>query len=435
MIDRYSCEPMKQVWTPKNKFQKWLDVEIAACKAHAEMGTIPWEDVNIIIEKAAFEVERIDEIEAEVQHDVIAFLTNVAEHVGPSSRFVHLGLTSSDVVDTAFSLLIEDAGRILLNSIDEFMEELKVKALTYKFTPIMGRTHGVHAEPTTWGLKLTVVYEEMKRNRTRLLDAIVQIKVGKLSGAVGNYAHMSPAVEARVCQILGLAPSNASTQILQRDRHAHFITTLAIIAGTLDKLATEIRALQKTEVNEILEPFSDKQKGSSAMPHKKNPILCERVSGLSRTIRGYAVVALENQNLWHERDISHSSSERIIFPDACINLDYMLHIMKKVLKGMTVNVEQMKLNISRSNNVFYSQQLLLKLIDKGMLREDAYRVVQKNAHQAFQEGVLFDDKIRQDAQITDVLSEEEIQSIFSLEKYLTYVDYIFERVYQLVQTP
>ncbi len=430
MINRYSREPMKAVWEPHNKFQKWMDVEIAACKAHVEMGTIPWDDVNIIIEKAQFDVKRIDEIEAEIHHDVIAFLTNVAEHVGPSSRYVHLGLTSSDVVDTAFSMLIQDAGALLLNAIDDFQTELKKQADTHKFTPAMGRTHGVHAEPTTLGLKLTVFYEEMKRNRERLVQAMAQTKVGKLSGAVGNYAHMSPAVEKRVCELLDLEPSKASTQILQRDRHAHFITTLAIIAGTLDKLATEIRALQKTELNEILEPFSDKQKGSSAMPHKKNPILCERVSGLSRTIRGYALTALENQNLWHERDISHSSAERIIFPDATINLDYMFSIMTRVIKGMTVNVDQMAINIKRSYNVFYSQQLLLKLIDKGMLREDAYRVVQKNAHEAFNSGTLFDDRIREDNRITETLSDAEISEIFSLQKYMAYVDFIYQNVYE-----
>ncbi len=429
MIERYSREAIKKVWTPENKFQKWMDVELAACKAHAERGTIPWEDYNIIVQKAQFKVARIDEIEAEVHHDVIAFLTNVAEYVGPSSRYVHLGLTSSDVVDTAFSLLIQDAGACLLEALDACAEAIKTQAMTHKMTPAMGRTHGVHAEPTTLGLKLTVFYEEFQRNRERLVAALATTKVGKLSGAVGNFAHMPPEVEARVCELLGLTPAKISTQVLQRDRHAHFITTLAIIGGTLDKLATEIRALQKTEMNELVEPFSDKQKGSSAMPHKRNPILCERISGLSRTLRGYAITALENQTLWHERDISHSSAERIIFPDATINLDYMFGIMTRVISGMSVNVDQMKANISKSSNVFYSQQLLLKLIEKGMLREDAYRVVQRNAHAAFDSGTLFDDKVRQDERITQLVSEDEFKAIFSLDCYLQHVDTIYNRVY------
>jgi adenylosuccinate lyase len=420
---------MKSVWSPETKFQKWLDVEIAACRAHAERGTIPWEDFNSIVEKAKFDVKRIDEIEAEVHHDVIAFLTSVAEFVGPSSRYVHLGLTSSDVVDTAFSLLIQDAGTCLLNALDVFCEALKAKAFDHRRTPIMGRTHGVHAEPTTLGLKFSVYYAEMQRNRHRLVEALKDTRVGKLSGAVGNFAHMPPAVEARVCELLGLEAAPISTQILQRDRHAHFISTLAIIGGTLDRLATEIRALQKTEFNELIEPFSDKQKGSSAMPHKKNPILCERVSGLARTLRGYAVTALENQNLWHERDISHSSAERIIFPDATINLDYMFGIMTRVINGLTVNEASMQQNIARSFHVFYSQQVLLRLVESGMLREEAYRVVQRNAHQAFADGVLFDEKIKSDPQITDKLSPETLANIFSLDCYMAHVDDIFNRVY------
>ena len=430
MIERYSRPQMKEIWNPQTKFQKWLDVELAACAVHTEMGLIPEADYLAIVEKAAFNVSRIDEIEAEVQHDVIAFLTSVAEFIGPSSRFVHLGLTSSDVVDTAFSLLIQDAGAILQTNIQNCMDVLRQQAHRYKATPMMGRTHGVHAEPTTLGLKLTVWYEEMKRNQERLKHALETTCVGKLSGAVGNYAHMSPEVEARVCKKLGLAPSLASTQILQRDRHAHFMTTLAIIAGTLDKMATEIRALQKTEMNEILEPFSSKQKGSSAMPHKKNPILCERVCGLSRTIRGYALTALENQTLWHERDISHSSAERIIFPDATVTLDYMFSIMNKVLSQMTVNEAQMETNLGKSYNVFYSQQLLLKLIDRGMSREDAYRLVQTNALSAFEEQEFFDKKIAQDPAITSVLSEKELKEVFNFEKYTQYVELIFQRVYR-----
>jgi len=429
MIERYSREKMRTIWTLENKYKKWLEVELAACKAHTENGTIPPDDYKIIVEKAAFDTKRVDEIEAEIHHDVIAFLTNLAENIGPSSRFVHLGLTSSDVVDTAFSMLIKESGDVLLEAIDEFQKVLKSKAFEYKDLAIMGRTHGVHAEPTTLGLKLTVFYEEMKRNRERLGFALENINVGKLSGAVGNYAHMPPKIEARVCELLALDSAKISTQILQRDRHAHFITTLAIIAGTLDKLATEFRALQKTEMNEVLEPFSSKQKGSSAMPHKKNPILCERVSGLARTMRGYALTALENQALWHERDISHSSAERIIFPDATINLDYMLSIMTKVVTGMTVNPDQMQKNILKSYNVFFSQQLLLKLVEKGRLREDAYRIVQKNAHAAFDEGVLFNEKIANDPDITATLSAEELAEIFSMDCYSKHSDGIYSRVY------
>jgi len=429
MITRYSREKMTSVWKIETKFKKWLDVELAACEAHVELGNIPKEDVDIIKEKADFNVERISQIESEIHHDVIAFLTCVAEYVGPSSRFVHLGLTSSDVVDTAFSLQIQDAGKILLEDIETLMAAIKKQAFTHKYTLCMGRTHGVHAEPTTFGLKLTVWYEELKRNKSRLEEALVHTNVGKISGAVGNYAHMPPSLEAKVCKKLGLNISNASTQILQRDRHAHFITTLAIIGGTLEKMATEIRALQKTEFNEALEPFSSKQKGSSAMPHKRNPIVCERVTGLSRTLRGYALTAMENQNLWHERDISHSGAERIIFPDACVGLDYMFGLMTGVIDNLVVNAESMKENIGRSYNVFFSQQLLLRMIEKGMLREDAYRVVQKNALAAFDERVVFDIKIRNDETIKGLLSKDELDSIFSFDCYTKHVEGIFSRVY------
>ena len=420
---------MKAVWSAENKFQKWLEVELAACEAHVDLGNLEQKDVDVIKEKASFKVERISEIEAEIHHDVIAFLTNLAENIGPESRFVHMGLTSSDVVDTAFSILIKESGNILLESVAEFMDVLKAQAEKYKYTLMMGRTHGVHAEPTTLGLKLTVWYEEMVRNYDRLIEALTYQNVGKISGAVGNYAHMPPDLEKKVCEKLGLNVSPASTQILQRDRHAHFMTTLAIIAGTLEKIATEIRGLQKTEFNEVLEPFSKKQKGSSAMPHKKNPILCERVTGLSRTIRGYAVTALENQNLWHERDISHSSAERMIFPDATVTLDYMFGIITRVIKDMVVNEEQMKENIGRSYNIFFSQQLLLKLVQKNILREDAYRMVQRNAMAAFNERVMFDDKIKADTDITSKVSQEELDELFSFDKYTRHVDYIFDRVY------
>lgn len=420
---------MAQIWDPSTKFKKWLDVELAACRVHYEQGSIPEADYHTILEKADFDVARIDVIEQEVQHDVIAFLTSVAEFIGPSSRFVHLGLTSSDVVDTAFSLLIRDAGSILIEDIDLLMSAVKTQAFTHKYTAKMGRTHGVHAEPTTFGLKLTVWYEELRRNRQRLSDALAQINVGKISGAVGNYAHMAPEVEEKVCHYLNLEVAPISTQILQRDRHAHFMSTLAIVAGTLEKMATEIRALQKTEFNEVIEPFGKGQKGSSAMPHKRNPIICERVSGLSRSIRGYALTAFENQNLWHERDISHSSAERLIFPDATVTLDYMFGLMTNVIENMTVNAEQMQENIGKSYNVFYSQQLLLKLIDKGLLREDAYRIVQRNAISAFEERIPFDQKIKADPELTAQMTDTEIDAIFDASKYTQYVDYIYQRVY------
>lgn len=429
MIPRYSRPEMKAVWEPENKFHKWLAVELAACKAHVVLGNISKEDYQIICEKAQFDVARIDEIEAEIHHDVIAFLTNVAEYVGAPSRFVHLGLTSSDVVDTAFSMLIQDSGKLLIDAIDAFQEALKEKAFQYKKTLVMGRTHGVHAEPTTFGLKLTVFYEEMKRNRERLVRAVETLRVGKVSGAVGNYAHMPPALETMVCEELGLLPSPSSTQILQRDRHAEFMCTLAIIGGTLERLATEIRGLQKTEFNEVLEPFSDKQKGSSAMPHKKNPIMCERVTGLSRVIRGYALTAMENQNLWHERDISHSGAERVIFPDATIGLDYMFGIMTRVVKGMTVNEDQMMENIGRSYYIFFSQQLLLKLVQTGISREDAYRLVQRNAMSAFQERQNFIEKVKSDPEITSLVPATELDALLSMDNYTRHVDVIFDRVY------
>ena len=420
---------MAQIWSLENKFQKWLDIELAACKAHHMLGNIPKEHLELILEKASFDVTRIQEIEAEIHHDVIAFTTSVAEFVGPSSRYVHMGLTSSDVVDTALSSLIVESGQALLTEVETLMSAIKTQAYTHKLTLMMGRTHGVHAEPTTLGLKLTVWYEEMKRNKARLEKAITTCQVGKVSGAVGNYAHISPELEKMICQELKLTPSPISTQILQRDRHAEFITTCAIIGGTLEKMATEIRGLQKTEFNELSEPFSAKQKGSSAMPHKKNPIICERVTGLSRVLRGYALTAMENQALWHERDISHSSSERVIFPDATIALDYMFGLMTKVITGLNVNEAHMKINIEQSYNVFFSQKLLLKMVEKGMTREEAYRIVQKNAHEAFDEKVLFNQKVLTDNTLTNLFSEKELADIFTYDQYTKNVDTIYNRIY------
>lgn len=429
MIDRYSRQPMRAIWEPEYKFRKWLEIELAACFAHVQHGTISQTDYDTICNSANFDVERINQIEAEVNHDVIAFLTSVAEFVGPASRYIHLGLTSSDVVDTALSMLLVEAGNLLLTDIDNLMAALKNQALAHKHTMMMGRTHGVHAEPMPFGLKLTIWYEEMKRNRKRLTDAVHVISVGKISGAVGNYAHMSPELERIICEKLGLAASPASSQILQRDRHADFVTTLAIIAGTMEKMATEIRALQKTEFNEVMEPFSSKQKGSSAMPHKRNPILCERVTGLARTIRGNALTALENQALWHERDISHSSAERVILPDATIALNYMFELMTRIISNMVVNPDSMMDNIAKSYNVFYSQQLLLKLVDKGMLREDAYRIVQRHAIDAFTTKTDFKEKIVNDPEIQKAATPRELNEVFNFNKYSDHIDYIYNRVY------
>ncbi len=429
MIERYSREKIASIWTLDNKFQKWLDIELAACEAHETLGNIPSEDLKTIQEKASFDTKRILEIENEIHHDVIAFTTSVAEFVGPSSRYVHLGLTSSDVVDTGFSLLIVEAGNLILDEVEKLLTSLKNQAYKYKLTLMMGRTHGVHAEPTTFGLKLTTWYEEIKRNKVRMRDAIENCQYGKISGAVGNYAHISPKIEEFVCQKLNLKPSKVSTQILQRDRHAHFMSALAILAGTLEKMATEIRGLQKTEFNEITEPFSKKQKGSSAMPHKKNPIICERVSGLARVVRGYALTAFENQSLWHERDISHSSAERVIFPDATIAVDYMLSLMIRVIENMVVNENQMKTNIERSYNVFFSQKLLLRMVEKGISREEAYRIVQRNAHAAFDDQILFDDKIKEDKEIISLFTKDELNNLISFDQYTNNIDLIYERVY------
>ena len=429
MIKRYSRKEISDIWSLENKFNKWLDIEIAACEAHVELGNISAEDVAHIKKTAKFDLKRIEEIEAEIHHDVIAFLTSVAEFVGPKSRFIHLGLTSSDVVDTGFSLQIQDAGKLLIAALNDLCVTIKQQAETHKETLMMGRTHGVHAEPTTLGLKLSVWYEEMQRNIKRLEAATEDLNVGKISGAVGNYAHMPPQLEELTCKKLGINVASISTQTLQRDRHAQFISTIAVIGGTLEKMAVEVRALQKTEFNEIQEPFSSKQKGSSAMPHKRNPILCERVTGLSRVIRGYAVAALENQALWHERDISHSGSERVIFPDATIALDYMISLMKRVLAVMVVNKEQMMENIGRSYHVFFSQKLLLKLVEKGMTREEAYRMVQRNALAAFDEKTVFEIKIKEDKDITNLFTDEELDKLVSFDQYLANVDTIYKRIY------
>lgn len=430
MIERYSRKEMKSIWELKNKFQKWLDIELAACDAHNQIGNISNQDLAVIKKKATFDVDGILKIEKEIHHDVIAFLTNVASYIGPESRFVHLGLTSSDVVDTAFALQIRDAGELIKEEINILLTKLESQSLKYKNCLMMGRTHGVHAEPMTLGLKLAVWGAELKRHLKRLDQALEDLRVGKLSGAVGNYAHMPPKLEQIVCETLKLKVAEVSTQILQRDRHANFITTIAMIGGTLEKMAVEIRLLQKTECNEIMEPFSQLQKGSSAMPHKRNPITCERVTGLARVLRGYAMTAMENQALWHERDISHSSAERVIFPDACIALDYMLSLMQNVIQNMQVNDKEMQRNIDQSYHVFFSQKLLLALVEKGMLREDAYRLVQRNAHKAFDEKILFGTLIKKETEITAILTQKELDSIFNFDVYTKEVDMIIDRVFK-----
>jgi adenylosuccinate lyase len=429
MIERYTRSEMGRIWTLENKYRKWLDVELAACEALCESGRIPREDLEIILEKAAFDIARIEEIERETQHDVIAFLTSVAEFVGPSSRYIHEGLTSSDVLDTSLGLLLTEASDILLEDLDKLIEVLKRRAFEFKETVQMGRSHGVHAEPITFGVKIAVWYAEMQRNRERMEQARETIRVGKISGAVGTFANISPEIEEAVCLRLGLQAAAVSTQIIQRDRHAQFFTTLAIIGCSVEKIATEIRLLQHTEVREVEEFFASGQKGSSAMPHKRNPIASENLSGLARLLRGNALSALENVSLWHERDISHSSVERVIGPDSTIVLDYMLNRLTRVLDRLTVYPENMQRNMDMSGNLFFSQQVLLALIQKGITREDAYRIVQRNAMEVWRSGGDLSEQLKLDSEVTARLSPEEIDGMFDLQYHLKNVDVIFERVF------
>ncbi|SFX67474.1 adenylosuccinate lyase [Thermoactinomyces sp. DSM 45891] len=428
MIERYSRPEMTAIWTEENKFRAWLEVEILACEAWVQLGHIPKEDVALIRKNAKVNVERIAEIELETRHDVVAFTRAVAETLGAESKWVHYGLTSTDVVDTALSYLLLQANEILLADVDRFIDVLKEKALEHKYTVMMGRTHGVHAEPTTFGLKMALWYAEMKRNRERLVQAIESVRVGKMSGAVGTYANIDPFVEEYVCEKLGLQAAEISTQTLQRDRHAHYLSTLALIATSLDKFATEIRGLQKSETREVEEAFKKGQKGSSAMPHKRNPIGCENVSGLARVIRGHMVSAYENVPLWHERDISHSSVERVILPDATILLDYLLNRFARIVKELTVFPENMKRNMDRTFGLIYSQRVLLTLINKGWKREEAYDRVQKLAMQAWEEQTPFRPLVEKDELIRETLSEEEMADCFDYQFHLAQVDTIFKRV-------
>jgi adenylosuccinate lyase len=419
---------MGNIWEDQNKFQIWLQIEVLACEAQAELGVIPKTAVDVIREKAAFEVSRIDEIEREVKHDVIAFLTNVAEHVGPDSRFIHLGMTSSDILDTCLAVQMKQSGEILAEGLRRLGEILARRAKEFKTTVMVGRTHGIHAEPTTFGLKLALWFDENRRNMDRLRAAIERISVGQISGAVGTFEHLSPRVEEYVCNKLGLQPAPVSTQILQRDRHAEFLSVIALIGSSLEKIATEIRHLQKTEVLEAEEYFSKGQKGSSAMPHKRNPITCERIAGLSRVLRGNALAALENVALWHERDITHSSVERVVIPDSCILLDYMLSLTIYVVDRLVVYPENIILNLERTRGLTFSQAVLLALAKKGMKREDAYRIVQSAAMEAWNTGKEFKELLQRDEEISSYLNRKEIDEVFDLERSIRHVDHIFQRV-------
>jgi adenylosuccinate lyase len=428
MIERYSRPEMAAIWTEENKFKAWLEVEILSCEAWSELGIIPKEDVALLREKASFSIDRIYEIEQETRHDVIAFTRSVSETLGEERKWVHYGLTSTDVVDTALGYLLKQANQIIEKDLLNFIQILKDKAIAYKHTPMMGRTHGVHAEPTTFGLKMALWHEEMKRNLERFRFAAEGVEYGKMSGAVGTYANIDPFIEIYVCGKLGTKAAPISTQTLQRDRHAEYMATLALIGTSLDKFATEIRALQKSEMREVEEPFGKGQKGSSAMPHKRNPIGCESISGLSRVIRGHMLSAYENVTLWHERDISHSSVERIILPDATMLLDYMLNRFGNIVKNLTVFPENMKRNMQSTYGVPFSGRVLTKLIDKGYSREKAYDTVQPKAMMAWEQQRSFREIVESDSEIREQLSLEEIADCFDPSWHLKHVDTIFERL-------
>jgi adenylosuccinate lyase len=429
MIPRYSRPEMARLWSDENRFASWLEVEIAASEVLVERGVVPAEALAAIKQKARFDLARIEEIEREVQHDLIAFVSCVAENVGPEGRWLHYGLTSSDVVDTALAMLLRDACDLLRADLVDLMQAVHERALRHKHAPMIGRTHGVHAEPTTFGLKMALWHAELQRQLARLDRARATIAVGKLSGAVGTFSHLPPEVEQAVCAKLGLLPAPASSQVLQRDRHAEVMTTLALIAASLEKFATEIRALQKTEVREVEEPFAAGQKGSSAMPHKRNPVGSEQVSGLARLVRANALASLENVALWHERDISHSSVERVILPDSFLALDHMLARFTRIVKGMSVDEARMRRNLELGKGLVFSGQLLLELTAKGMGREHAYRIVQAHAMEAWKNETDFRQRVRDDPEIRSVLSAAELDEVFRLERYLSHVDAIFARVF------
>lgn len=429
MIDRYTLPEMGALWSEESKFQKWLEVELAVCEVHAEMGTIPREALEQIKSGAKFSVARINEIEKTTNHDVIAFTTNLAENIGEAARFVHYGLTSSDVVDTANALLLREACDLLLKKIETLLDVLKRRAFEFKNTPQIGRTHGIHAEPSSFGLTFALWYGEMRRNRERLRRARESVAVGKISGAVGTFALLDPAVEEKVCARLGLKPAPVSTQIIQRDRYAEYLCTLAIIASSLDKFALNIRHWQRTEVGEAQERFAVGQKGSSAMPHKRNPIISERICGLARVVRTNSLVGLENVALWHERDISHSSAERVVLPDSSIALDYILHKATSLIEGLVVYPERMLQNLQLTEGLVFSGQLLLALTQKGVSRETAYEWVQRNAMKVWDDHENFQELLQKDPDVKARLSAEEIDGVFKLDTYLRNVGTIFDRVF------
>ncbi len=428
MIDRYSREEMNKIWSEQNKFQSWLDVELAACWAWSKLGKIPEEDVDVLYEKAAFDVDRIKEIEKETKHDVVAFTRSVSESLGDEKKWVHYGLTSTDVVDTALGYRLKQANKILREDLDHFIEVLARKAKKHKYTVMMGRTHGVHAEPTTFGLKCALWYEEMKRNRERFEKAAKDVEFGKMSGAVGTFANIPPEVEQYVCERLDIQPAPISTQTLQRDRHAHYIAAIALIGSTMEKMAVEVRHLQRTEVREAEEFFGKGQKGSSAMPHKRNPVSSENITGCARMLRGFMTPAYENIPLWHERDISHSSVERVILPDATTLLDYMIKRFSGVIDQLVVYEDRMKDNIYATHGLIFSQRLLLALIDHGLSREKAYDTVQPLAMKAWEENRSFRNLAKEDNTIQDNLSDEELNEAFNLDHHTRNIDRIFERV-------
>ncbi|HQO23800.1 MAG TPA: adenylosuccinate lyase, partial [Spirochaetota bacterium] len=424
--ERYSRKEIADIWSLSNKYRIWLDIEIAACEANADEGIIPLDDLKIIKEKADFDVDRINQIESEVHHDVIAFLTSVNEHVGESGRYIHYGMTSSDIGDTALCIQMKQAGEILIKDIEQLIEALRLKSLEYKNIPCMGRSHGVHAEPTTFGMKMLLYYKAFERSLERMKRAVENVSYGKLSGAVGTFSNISYEVERKVCEKMGLKADEVSTQVIQRDRHAEYMSAIAITAASLDQLATEIRHLQRTEVREAEEPFQKGQKGSSAMPHKRNPILCERITGLSRVIKSNLMTALEDVTLWHERDISHSSAERVILPDSTVTLDYLLHKMIFIISNLHIYPENMTANINRTGGLFYSQRVLLKLIEKGMSREDAYKTVQTASMETWAgKGSLMDTLKATEA--GKLISDSEFSELFDINYYLRNIDSVYKK--------
>jgi adenylosuccinate lyase len=429
MIPRYTRPEMAKIWTEQRKFETWLEIELLVCEALSKLGEIPAQAVREIRERACFDVHRVNEIEKVTKHDVIAFLTNMGESIGPLSKYLHYGLTSSDILDTSLALLLKEASDLILQDLHRLLEVLKKKAFQYKETVMIGRSHGVHAEPTTFGLKIALWHDEMKRNLIRMERAKEAVSVGKISGAVGTFAHIPPFVEEFVCGRLGLKPASISTQIVQRDHHAEFFTTLAIIASSIEKFSVELRHLQRTEVLEAEEYFSEGQKGSSAMPHKRNPVSSENLSGLARLIRSYSIAALENIPLWHERDISHSSVERVIGPDATILIDYMLNRLTSLIENLIVYPENMKANLERMGGLIYSEAILLLLTKKGLSREEAYGTVQRNAMRVWEKGGDFKTLLSQDEVIKRLLTQEELDATFDIRAHLKHVDDIFQRVF------